>query len=123
MGLFSSFTHILHDIKHGTKVAGTGLFKGVVKPTYKAVVKPTYTDAIRPVAVAAANEVKHFGGKAQDFADANIDTAIGFQKALTRTTQSVAEAGEGLGNFLENGISWYLVLGGGALVALVVLTR
>ena len=123
MGLFSSFTHILHDIKHGTKVAGAGLFKGVVKPTYKAVVKPAYTDAIKPVAVAAANEISHYGGKAIDFADANIDTAIGFQKALTRTTQSVAEAGEGLGNFFENGLSWYLVLGGGALVALVVLTR
>ena len=131
MGLFSSFTHILHDIKHGTKIAGTGLFKGVVKPSYKAVVKPAYkavvkpayTEALRPVAVATFNEVKHYGGKAQDFADANIDTAIGFQKALTRTTQSVAEAGEGLGNFLQNGLSWYLVLGGGAIVALVVLTR
>ena len=115
MGLFKSIAHLAHGIKHDVRVAGTGLYKGVARPTYKA--------AIRPVAVATVKVAKKYGGKAQDFVDANIDTAIGMQKALTRATQSVADVGEGLGSFLENGFSWYLVLGGGALVALVVLTR
>ena len=36
---------------------------------------------------------------------------------------SVGQAAQGLGSFLESGLSWYLVAGDGAIVAMLVLLR
>jgi hypothetical protein len=96
--------------------------------------KPAYERALKPVGEAVGKKAGKYAGKAEDFLDANIDTVVGTQQAIAAMTQNagsmgvqfeggLGQASKGLGSFLESMLSWYLVAGGGAIVALLVLMR
>ena len=79
-------------------------------------------------------EVGAFGKKGLDYAEATVDIAANTQQSIgqiaknagtlgTQVEQGFGSASVGLGSFLQNGVSWWLVGGGIALVALIVLRR
>ena len=138
MGLFDDFKHGLESAAHGlkktVKTVGTGLYDGVLKPVYEKGLRPVYNNAIRPAAVGIGNKAAKYEKKAEDFADASIDTVVGTQQAIAAVAKnastlgvqiedSLGKASQGIGSSLESGISWYLLAGGGAIVALLVLRR
>jgi hypothetical protein len=95
---------------------------------------PVYEHALKPVGEAIGKKASKYENKAEDFLDASIDTVVGTQQAIAAMAQnagsvgvqfedSVGQAAQGLGSFLESGLSWYLVAGGGAIVAMLVLLR
>ena len=138
MGLFDDFKHAVvsaaHGLKTTVKTVGTGLYDGVLRPVYDKGLRPVYNNAIRPAAVGIGNKAAKYEKKAEDFADASIDTVVGTQQAIAAVAKnastlgvqiedSLGKASKGVGSFLESGISWYLLAGGGAIVALLVLRR
>jgi hypothetical protein len=106
----------------------------VLEPVAKAVVVPLYTKAVKPTAEFVGREVGAFGKKGLDFAEATVDIAVNTQQSIgqiaknagtlgTQAEQGLGSASVGLGSFLQDGVSWWLVGGGVVLVALVVLRR
>ena len=75
-----------------------------------------------------------FGKKCLDYTEATVDIAVNTQQSIgqiaknagtlgTQVEQGLGSASVGLGSFLQDGVSWWLVGGGVVLVALVVLCR
>ena len=140
MGLFDSIKHLASSAAHGLKKAVTKTTHGLSSAAsatlhvVKKIAKPVYEHALKPVGEAIGKKAGKYAGKAEDFLDASIDTVVGTQQAIAAMAQnagsvgvqfedSVGQAAQGLGSFLESGLSWYLVAGGGAIVAMLVLLR
>jgi ElaB/YqjD/DUF883 family membrane-anchored ribosome-binding protein len=114
---------------HGLSSAASAAVHVVEK-----VAKPVYEHVLKPVGKTIGKKASKYEEKAEDFLDASIDTVVGTQQAIAAMAQnassvgvqfedSVGQAAQGLGSFLESGLSWYLVAGGGAIVAMLVLLR
>jgi hypothetical protein len=142
MGIFEdawhSGTHLVHNIEHsvvGTvKNAAIALDHAVLEPVADAVVVPLYTKAVKPTAEFVGRKVGAFGKKGLDYAEATVDIAVNTQQSIgqiaknagtlgTQVEQGFGSASLGLGSFLQDGVSWWLVGGSVVLVALVVLRR
>ena len=106
----------------------------VLEPVAKTVVVPLYKKAVKPTAEFVGKEVGAFGKKGLDYAEATVDIAVNTQQSIgqiaksagtfgTQVEQGLGSASVGLGSFLQDGVSWWLVGGGVVLVALVVLRR
>ena len=134
------FMKFIHKAEHGlssayktTKHGLSSAASATVHVVEKAA-KPVYEHALKPVGKAIGEKASKYENKAEDFLDASIDTVVGTQQAIAAMAQnassvgvqfedSVGQAAQGLGSFLESGLSWYLVAGGGAIVAMLVLLR
>ena len=140
MEIFDSIKHLASSAAHGLKKAVTKTTHGLSSAAsatlhvVKKIAKPVYEHALKPVGEAIGKKAGKYAGKAEDFLDANIDTVVGTQQAIAAMAQNagsvgvqfedgLGQASKGLGSFLESGLSWYLVAGGGAIVALLVLMR
>ena len=77
-------------------------------------------------------EAESFGKSGLDLAHATVDTVVASQQSIatiaggtcklgTRVEEGVGNAIAGLGDFLQNGTSWWLVGGGVILSAIIVL--
>jgi len=77
-------------------------------------------------------EAESFGKSGLDLAHATVDTVVATQQSIatiaggagtlgTRVEEGVGNATAGLGDFLQNGTSWWLVGGGVILAAIIVL--
>ena len=135
---WSSGTHLVHNVEHsviGTaKNAAITLDHVVLEPVAKTVVVPLYKNAVKPAVEFVGKEVGAFGKKGIDYVEATVDIAVNTQQSMgqtaknagtlsTQVEQEFGSASVGLGSFLQNGVSWWLVGGGVVLVALVVLRR
>ena len=140
MGLFDSIKHLASKAGHGLKKAfkttthGLSSAASATVHVVEKVAKPVYEHVLKPVGKAIGKKASKYEEKAEDFLDASIDTVVGTQQAIAAMAQnassvgvqfedSVGQAAQGLGSFLESGLSWYLVAGGGAIVAMLVLLR
>ena len=131
-------THLAQNIEHsvvGTvKTAAIAVDHAVLEPVAKTVVVPLYKKAVKPTAKFIGKEVGAFGKKGLDYAEATVDIAVNTQQSIgqiaknagtlgTQVEQGLGSASVGLGSFLQDGVSWWLVGGGVVLVALIVLRR
>jgi hypothetical protein len=111
MGLFGKLFHkIGHGLSKATHTIGHGLSK-VFKPVYKHVLKPI-GKAVGRIGKTALDKGEHFVEGGLDFSSKVVDK--GRQAGL-----NIADAGANLTSFLKNP----LVLIGGGLVVLMVVTR
>ena len=136
MGLLKFIHKAEHGFSSAYKTTTHGLSSAASATVHvvEKVTKPVYEHALKPVGKAIGKKASKYKEKADKFLDANIDTVVGTQQAIAAMAQnagsvgvqfedSVGQAAQGLGSFLESGLSWYLVAGGGAIVAMLVLLR
>ena len=134
------FMIFIHKVEHGLNSAYKTTTHGLISAASATVhvvekaTKPVYEHVLKPVGEDIGKKATKYEEKAEAFLGANIDTVVGTQQAIAAMAQnassvgvqfedSFGQASQGLGSFLKSGLSWYLVAGGGAIVAMFVLLR
>ena len=95
------------------------VYKHIIKPVYKSVLKPVYTSVIKPVGAA----IGRVAGKALGTAEHMTDNALDFSEKFQKGSQDLVTGAQGVGLSLEGLLKNPLVLIGGGVLALAVVSK
>jgi hypothetical protein len=131
MGLFGNiFKSIGSGLSSAVHTVGSGLksikksvldpvYKSVIKPVYNSVIKPVYKSVVKP----AGKLISRVGGKVISTGEHMIDNGLDFSERFQKGTQDLGVKGlNSAGTFMDL-LSNPLVMIGGGILGIVVLTK